>query len=331
MRKFIRKLFPIIYEANPHGLHPRVGPVLQGLLQRDYEKVQGAFAGLSPAEISLVTEGVSELIHQDDLLDHWFNDSNGPALAGLLRGTILLKRAWVYRGWGRGTEVSEDAFERMYGALRTALSSLTPVIDDPVYGSEACARLIKVYMGLNATWEELDPLLEKMWSYENINLMGEVYYLIASCEKWLGSHDKMFRFAESRAAQASQHPELGALMAAAHFERHMYWERFDENQAEADAYKNNIIYKEDLIDFRDKLLKVYSPDNPNHILAHNIIAGVASEFGLYSVATPSFMAMNKRITPYPWDFLGDAFLQHSYNEAMVFKAGYLEDLGFPMK
>jgi len=328
MRKLLRKLFPIEYFANPGALHPYVLPVVRSLQAKDYDAVLKAFDGLSPGEITLLNEGISELIVQDDLLDDWFNESNGPALACLLRGTLLLKRAWVYRGWGRGSEVSEDSFKQMYAALDRAQKSMIPIMDDPVYGSEACARLIKVCKGLSANWEDLDFLLKKMWSFGHINMIGEVYYLIASCEKWLGSHEKMYRFAEDRAKLASKHPELGALVAAAHFERHMYWERFDEDQAKADAFKANVMYIEDIINFRDKLLEAYSPDNPDHVIAHNIIAGVCCEFNLFAVATPCFMVMNKRATPYPWDFLGDDFLQYGYNEAMVFKKDYLKKDGF---
>jgi len=298
-------------------------------LQRaKYDKVLEVFDGLSPAQISLLVEAVSSVIVQDELLDEWFDNSNGPALACLLRGAILLKRAWVYRGWGRGHEVSEDSFERMYKALGTSLRSLTPIMDDSIYGSEACARLIRVHKGLSADWDDIDAVHTQMRSFENCNMIGEVHYLIASCEKWLGSHDKMFKFAINSAAQYPEYPELGALVAAAHFDRHMYWDRFDENHEEAIRYRADPNILEEIIEFRDKLLSQYETDKEEHVLAHNIFAAVACEFEKFELATPSFMCIGQKVMAYPWAHFWEEELQSGYIKAMKFKDQYLQKGGY---
>ncbi len=318
MRRLIQKLFPISYPYRPALLHPRVSNVVHHLLQQDHKEVTNLFDGLSSCEISLLNEGVSELVQQDDLLDSWFDDSNGPALSCLLRGTIMLKRAWYYRGWGRGEDVSDDRFGRMYWALDMALNSLAPIVDHPKYGSEACARLIKVQKGLDASWDDIDAVLNQMWSFENINLIGETNYLIASCEKWLGSHDKMFQFAKDRASYRSDHPELGALLAVAHYERHMYLERFDEDQTAADKYKSNPAIIDDLLSNRSHLLETTNSPKDSYVFAHNIFAGVLSEFGQYELAMPHFEAIGSSASPYPWHFIGIHRLQHMYNKAMSY-------------
>jgi len=301
--------------------------VVYFLQQGQYEKVLEAFDGLPPAQISLLVEAVSSVIVQDDLLDDWFNNSNGPSVACLLRGAILLKRAWVYRGWGRGFEVTEDRIEKMYEALGRSLRSLTPIMDDPDYGSEACARLIRVHKGLSANWEDIDAIHQQMRSFGHCNMIGEVHYLIASCEKWLGSHDKMFEFAIETATNHPEFPELGALVAAAHFERHMYWNIFDDMPEQAKQYRTDKDNIDQITEFRDRLLTHYEPGKEEHILAHNIFAAAYCEFEKYELATPSFLCIGPKVMAYPWAHFWQEGLQSGYNEAMKFKNQYVQKGG----
>lgn len=324
MKNLLKKILPSRVKFDTRLLHPAVSSVVQNLQDRNYQAIETAFDGLSIAEISLLNEGVSDIIQQDDLLDHWFDEGNGPPLAALLRGTILRKRAWFYRGSGGGDEVGEEKFAKMFEVLRDARRSLSPILDHPQYGSEACARMINVYKGLQEEWEDIDEILKQMWSFGEINLTGEIHYLIACCEKWFGSHRKMFRFAEKRIAAHPEHPELGALMAAAHYERHMFAERFDENQMEADKYRENPNHLNEITQLRDKLLAVSEPGKPEHILAHNIFAGVASGFFVYQIATPSFLQIGERFTPYPWIYMDDDFLPYAHKTSMGYKKQYLK-------
>ena len=305
---------------DPRALNPSVSEVLAALQRRDFRAVEAAFKGLVQAEISLLLEGVSDLVDRDDLLDEWYADREGPDLAALLRGTILRKRAWFYRGGGGAESVTEEGWVKMRETLLEAQRSLSPITDNPVYGSEACGRLINVHKGLSSDWIVIDDIFERMTHFGHINLIGEIYYLNASCEKWLGSHDKMFDFARKR---AEVDPELGALIAAAHYERHMFLERFDEEFEAADRYKKHPDVLGEIFDAQEKLIKAYDPQNHDYVLAHNIFACVISVFTQFKGAAPSFALTKKRFTPYPWLHEDDAYLPYAYKTAMGYKKAYM--------
>lgn len=320
MKNFLKNLRPAKVKLDARNLHPSVSHVLDSLHQRNYAAVEAAFDGLPPGEVNLLLEGVTELVDQDDLLDEWYNDREGPDLSALLRGTILRKRAWFYRGGGHGYEVTEDRFTKMHTTLREAQASLSAITHNQTYGAEACARLINVHKGLSSEWIVIDDILKQMQSMGPVNLTGEIYYLNACCEKWLGSHDKMFAYARAR---ADDHPLLGALVASAHYERHMYHERFDENLKKADQYRANPDVLNEIFDYQEKLIHGYEPDHGGHVLAHNIFAGVLSAFLQYKGAAPSFALTRKRFTPYPWFHETDELLAYNYKTSMGYKKAYV--------
>jgi len=254
------------------------------------------------ASFSYLVEAICESIEQDEYFDSWIADSDDADLPHLLRGATLLKRAWIYRGGGRGEEVTEDRFDRMGDALEKSLDSTVRILEHDAFGSEASARTIRTLMGLRDEWDELDEVHDVMRGFDKPNFFGELNYLIASCEKWLGSHEKMFDFARSTTRAFPDHPAFGALVAAAHWERHMHYERFEENEELAATYLTNKAVLMEVTSLSKRLLSEPSKEPYSDLLAHNIFAAFFGEADQYELARPHFNRIGHHIMRYPWEF-----------------------------
>jgi len=312
----LSKILPVSYEYIPLFIHGHAPEFYRLLNCDDKSEAIELFNKLPPSSRCLLIESVSDTIQQDDFFDVFFDNSNGPALACLLRGALLLKRAWIYRGYGRGEELSEDQVDNMVNALKNSIRSFEPIMDDAFVGQEACARAIRTLMGLSDSWEEIDFVYGKMHVFPGEHMLGELNYLVASCEKWLGSHDKMFAHARTRVSAASKNPEMGALLAAAYWERHMFIERFEEDDAKALAFRSNAAIISEVKALADKLLAVSQPNCYDHIIGHNIFAAFFCEMNRFDLARPHFYFMGSKVIRYPWEFFGDGDLQKMYNKSI---------------
>lgn len=314
--KLVSRILPQKYAYAPFNISLHIRPFNDLLRSGDTEGAVNFYKSLSASERTLLVEAASEAISSDDFFDDWYDAGNGPPLAGLLRGALLVKRAWFYRGGGRGKDVSEQQWQNMEGALVKAVNSLKPLLGDPAYGTEANARCIRAAKGLGLSWDELDTLLENMRQDGKLHLYGEIDYLVASCEKWLGSHDKMFEHAFAVAARYPHSPEAGAMMAAAHFERLLYYAAFDQDGAKAESYITDAKVLGELRTASRRVMSASSHDHPDYIVAHNIFAAAFYYFDCIADAKPHFDHMGEQVLPYPWRHFSADDIQEAYTKAM---------------
>jgi len=315
-QKLTSRILPYKRIFAPKSISLHFHPFSELLRQAETQQATTLYLQLEPAEQSLLVEAVSEVVQEDTFFDDWYDEGKGSKLAGLLRGALLTKRAWYYRGGGRGSDVSEDSANLMYDALDRAIETLKPLLYDPIYAREANARCIRVAKGLGLSWDQFAILQANIRDDGDYNLVGELDYLVVSCEKWLGSHQQMFDHAFDAVATFSHAPEMGCLVTAAHWERHMYFERFEGDAQKAESYKLDPKVLREIVNASDRLLRDPTVSDQRHIIAHNIFAGVLSEFNRFDLAKPHFVHMDEQVFPYPWRHLLPEQLQDWHNKAM---------------
>ena len=315
LKRLMTRILPERYELSPFKIHPSIRHIWNALQSGEIDPVIDIYMSLDGATQSLVLEAITSIISEDNYFDKWQDHTRWNKEIALFRATFLLKRAWFYRGGGRGHEVEEEAFQRMFDLLDISIEVLKPLLKHPFLGQEACAQAINVLMGLNGNWNDISYVHGQMRTNTGWHFRGELNFLLASCEKWLGSHDAMFAHARQTAEAASQAPQISALIAAAHFERHMYHKRFDENIAAAKTYQKNEDMLAELEFHAKHVLAVTDQDTAEHIYAHNVFAGAFSEFGRFDLARPHFNAIGQRTTAYPWSYFWEEEVQAFYNKA----------------
>lgn len=316
LSRLFSRILPEKYAYNPRNISEHLNPFNEHLRDNDREGAIKFYEALAPSEQTLLIEAVSEVVEDDAFFDEWHNSGDGPPLAALLRGALLVKRAWAHRGSGRGEEVSEQSWRLMENALDQAIESLKPILYDPFYGREANARCVRAAMGLGLGWDQLNILLDNIRYGQKHHLFGEIDYLVSSCKKWLGSHEQMFEHAFSAMVDFPDSPTMGSLIAAAHFERLMYFERFDGDAASTSKYRGDKKVLSEIRSASKRLLRNSEPGAPEHIFAHNVFACVFYDFELHQDAKPHFEHMGDQITPYPWRYFSAEEIQKAYTLAM---------------
>lgn len=314
--RMVARVVPDRYRMSHYAIHPGANDFLDLVEQEQYDDITASFLPLPASEKSLLVQAVSAIIEQDEYFDYWTTLKSGSALAHLMRGALLINRAAFYRGGGLGSELSEQAVMQMLNALRAAISSLERVRGDAGLGQEAAAWMIRGTMTSDYDWDFRRKLLTELRTLPAPHLAGELRYLVASCEKWFGSHDEMFQHARNSLVHFKTNPEAGALIAAAHYERHMYYDRFDEKPEMARAYLADPETMDEIIAASERLLSA-PPSSPlDFVPAHNVFAAIFSEARRFDLAKPHFIGMEGRILAYPWYHHDDWQLQRWYNEAI---------------
>jgi len=172
-------------------------------------------------------------------------------------------------------------------------------------------------MGLSAEWEDIDKAHAQMRSTGEPNFSGETNYLIASCEKWLGSHAKMLEFAQNAYA-TSLHPSLAGLIAEAHFEKYFYLLVFEDEEDKADAYLEDDAVKRQILQASHFLLDACEGRSKYEFVeAHGYFACVFSPVENHEAAAMHYLGMGRVISRHPWEFFENSFLNQSRRKALA--------------
>lgn len=156
--------------------------------------------------------GLAELaLHHTGWLDEWRRARPGDPDVALVAAELEIDRAWEIRTAARARYVSREQFQ----AFRTVLSDAIPVLrtaadlnpEDPVPWRVFIAHA----MGLGAPREVFDEYLARGRAADphHMGLHARAVQYLA--QKWYGSHEEMFAFAESAAAEAPEGSPLRGL------------------------------------------------------------------------------------------------------------------------
>ncbi len=294
------------YFGAPQSYSPLSKGLELAMQSNEWKGFENFYVNLPHGEKHLALQAISQKYNnKEGVFDPWIQDHKEEHIPNLFNGAHLMALAWEYRGYGKGEEVTEDRFELFFETLNRAYDALAKAKVNGPQNSEVISRMIRVLMGLQATWEDIDWGLSQLDSYEKPNLYGYLNYLIASCEKWHGSHDKMFEFAKQYSSKNIGYGYMLALIPSAHIERWLYMSWWENIPAQADTYFQRPEVKEELLSADEMFANNYShTDISFNLYAHNLFAYSLYRAGEYKLAQEHIKASAKRLTPYPWDFLG---------------------------
>ncbi|WP_328672388.1 hypothetical protein [Streptomyces sp. NBC_00328] len=156
--------------------------------------------------------GLAELaLHHTGWLDDWHRKRPGDPDLALVAAQLEISRAWEIRTAARARHVSQEQFQAFRVVLRDAEPVLRTAADlnpgDPV----PWRILIAHAMGLGAPRPVFDEYLARGREADPHHMglhRSAVQYL---AQKWYGSHEEMFGFAESAAAAAPEGSPLRGL------------------------------------------------------------------------------------------------------------------------
>ena len=240
-----------------------------------------------------VVRKLADLAATDDAwLDAWHHARPDDPDVAVVHADSLVRLAWNVRGSQAGERTTAEQFAgfhdvlvRAYAAAVTACE-LRPDDPTPRVSQLTAAR------GLGMPNDEFEVLWRELTRLAPLHRSGHTSALQYWCEKWHGSHEQMFAFADAAFAAS---PRLAALSIDAAFE---YWVRSDDDsvwQSErvrraVDTALTELAAGEDRPSRRDDL---------------GLAAYGAVRCGRGAEAVPLFAELDTSADAQPWTLMGD--------------------------
>jgi hypothetical protein len=237
-------------------------------------------------------------LHSPGWLDGWLAEDPGDPDAVLVKADLCVAQAWEIRTAVRAGDVSEDQFQAFFALLGDAVpvisaaAGLNPT--DPVpwqvalthaTGSQAPRAVFDEY------WAEATARAPHHYGCH----ASALQYL---CEKWHGSHEEMFDFAERAAEGALPGSQLHALPLLAAVEYDVVAGGTTKDRIERSRIAG-------AVERALALSAGYAPGDPEAAGVRNHLALMLIMAGRHEESLEQFHAAGVHATALPWGHLGD--------------------------
>lgn len=235
-------------------------------------------------------------LHSPGWLDAWLAESPRDPDAVLVKAEHCVQQAWEIRTGARASSVSRDQFQAFFALLDDAVpvigaaAELNPT--DPVpwqvalthaRGSQAPREVFDAY------WAEATARAPHHYGCH----VSAMQYL---CDKWYGSHEEMFDFAEAAAERALPGSKLHALPLLAVVEYDVVGDGAGIDRSRIHAALKRA----------QELSDAYPQGDPEVAGVRNHLALMLVLADRHGEALEQFRAVGAHATEYPWAYLGDA-------------------------
>jgi hypothetical protein len=156
-------------------------------------------------------------------VEEWLAAEPSRSEPWVMRGLHRIGWAWQARGSGRAEDVDEQAWPLFFERLQLAEQDLGQAIERDATDPLPWAYLLITGRALELDVDELRRRYEEAGRRAPQAWQAPWLMLEALTEKWSGSHDLMFEFANDVSRAAPDGSQLHALVAEAHVHR---WEHF---------------------------------------------------------------------------------------------------------
>ncbi|MET9553256.1 hypothetical protein [Streptomyces sp. NPDC006645] len=249
-------------------------------------------------------------LHSPGWLDAWLAESPQDPDAVLVKAEHCVQQAWEIRTGARASSVARDQFQAFFALLDDAVpvigaaAELNPT--DPVpwqvalthaRGSQAPREVFDAY------WAEATARAPHHYGCH----VSAMQYL---CDKWYGSHDEMFDFAERAAEEALPGSMLNALPLLAAVEYDVVTGGGNGGSG-IDRSRIRAALKR-----AQELSEAYPQGDPEVAGVRNHLALMLVLADRHEEALEQFRAVGAHATEFPWAYLGDA-----RGEFLDFRAG----------
>lgn len=155
------------------------------------------------------------------IIDSWLTERPGHPLPLTAKGLHAVGWAWQARTDARAEKVSSERFDEFHRRLRVAEDLLVAAAKVDPKSPIPWAGLLDTGRGLQISRQEVEYRMEEMAARYPL-YSGFGAYLQFVCEKWFGSHEQMWEFADSVNDAAPVGSPLHAVQADAAIERFLH-------------------------------------------------------------------------------------------------------------
>ncbi|MEU6352681.1 hypothetical protein ABZ896_25705 [Streptomyces sp. NPDC047072] len=244
--------------------------------------------------------GLAELaLHHTGWFDEWRRMRPGDPDAALVSAELEIDRAWEIRTAARARHVSREQFQAFHTVLHDARPVLSTAADlnpgDPV----PWRVLIAHAMGVGAARDVFEEYLARGRAADPHHLGLHARAVQYLAQKWYGSHEEMFAFAESAAAAAPEGSPLRGLPLHAVTEYAL--------EHEAGIGKGPVAWSriEGLVEAGRELSARFEPGDPRAADFRNHLALALIRSDREPEALEMFRLIGTDARTFPWAYLGD--------------------------
>lgn len=257
---------------------------------------------------------VSELaecaLHSPGWLEDWLGKSPDDPDAVLVKADLCIQQAWEIRTGHRARHVSQDQFRAFFALLEDAVPVIAAAAElnptDPVPWEIALTHA----RGIQAPRDVFDAYWAEAVARAPHHYGCHATALQYLCDKWYGSHEEMFAFAERAAEGALPGSKLHALPLLAAVEYEVVSDDSTEDgpidRARVEAAVTRAL----------ELSGWYEPGDPEAAGFRNHLALMLIFAERWSEALEVFRAIGVHAREFPWAYVGD-----SRKEFLEFRLG----------
>lgn len=273
----------------------------------------GVFQEAGKLLLSVSDENGERLIHafsqRDDaiaLAQHWTRTCSGSSIAHTVLGASMIGRAWKIRGTAYANAVDADAWQPFQNGVESAAAPLLEAARLDSGAADPFAWLILAEVRKGGQRDLVDNYFAQATARVPLHWPTYYRYFMATTEKWGGSHEEMFRFAQNSAEAAPRGSMIYCLTAMAYCEHALALEEDAFNQLRSPAHAARIsaaLYAwldatpATLADRLNQLRSGLRVVGLNHFAVACYLCGAHKE------AKALVGALNGTITPVPWAWI----------------------------
>lgn len=262
---------------------------------------------------------IDAFARQDDavaLAQQWVRASSGSSVAHTVLGASMIANAWKIRGDGRANDVDDNAWQPFEQGLDNAAAPLLEAARLDPAAVDPLGWLIVAEVGKDDGDRDL---IEKYFAQAAARVPRHwptyYKYFMVTTEKWGGSHQEMFRFAEQSAQRAPRGSMLHCLMAVAYCEFALALEDDVYTQVRSASHAARIsasLYAwldaspATLEDKLNDLSGAFAALGLNHFAMACYLCGATRE------AKALVAALNREITTIPWAWIADGMRENHH-------------------
>ncbi|MEV5241125.1 hypothetical protein AB0K89_18765 [Streptomyces cinnamoneus] len=238
-------------------------------------------------------------LHHPGWLDAWLSAAPEDPDAVLVKADLCIHQAWEIRSGARAEHVSEDRFRGFFALLEDAVPVIGAAVElnptDPVPWRVALTHA----RGSQAPREVFDGYWREATARSSHHFGCHASALQYLCEKWFGSHEEMFAFAEEAADQALPGSLLHALPLLAAVEYAVVASAVEDGPLDPDRI-------DAAVERALGLVSHYEAGDEEIAGVRNHLALMLARAGRWADALEQFRAIGVHATEFPWAYLGDA-------------------------
>ncbi|QNA89344.1 hypothetical protein G4G28_14255 [Massilia sp. Dwa41.01b] len=197
---------------------PSMSQLLKHVIGGSYQEAEQLLLSASDEERERLLHTFSQRDDAVELAQQWVQSRSGSSIAHTLLGASMIGKAWKIRGSAYGKNVDPAAVQPFFDLINGAPQPLLEAARLDAVAADPFAWLILAEVRRSGDRDLIDQYFAQATARVPMHWPTHYRYFMVTTEKWGGSHERMFRFAQESAERAPRGSAIHFLVALAYCE-----------------------------------------------------------------------------------------------------------------